>query len=104
MDHVCCRERQLRRGVGKKGLIIPGTKAIYARGRITMWTPNSSNLRLENISDLARPEVTRIAIANPDHAPYGLAAQTGTRECGNLGTRQAEAGLWRQHSADASVC
>jgi len=58
-----------------KGLIIPDTKAIYGRGRITLWTDAGSNLRLEGIADLARPEVTRIAIANPDHAPYGLAAR-----------------------------
>lgn len=66
----------------KQGLIIPGTKAIYARGRITMWTSSGSNLRLENISDLARPEVTRIAIANPDHAPYGLAAKQALESVG----------------------
>jgi molybdate transport system substrate-binding protein len=65
-----------------KGLIIPGTKALYARGRITLWTPAMSNLRLEGISDLARPEVTRIAIANPDHAPYGLAAKQALASTG----------------------
>lgn len=66
----------------QKGLIIPGTKAIYARGRITFWTPATSNIRLENISDLARPEVKRIAIANPDHAPYGLAARQALESAG----------------------
>ena len=66
----------------QKGLIIPGTKAIYARGRITLWTPNDSTLRLEKINDLARPEVTRIAIANPDHAPYGLAARQALESAG----------------------
>jgi molybdate transport system substrate-binding protein len=66
----------------QKELIIPGSKAIYARGRITMWTPSGSTLRLESISDLARPEVTRIAIANPDHAPYGLAARQAFEAAG----------------------
>ena len=66
----------------QKGLIIPGTKTIYARGRITLWTPNDTNLRLENIADLARPEVTRVAIANPDHAPYGLAARQALEGAG----------------------
>jgi molybdate transport system substrate-binding protein len=66
----------------KKGLIIPDSKAIYARGRITMWTPAGSTLRFESISDLARPEVTRIAIANPDHAPYGLAARQAFEAAG----------------------
>ena len=59
----------------QKGLIVPGTKRIYGRGRITMWTTADSALKIEKIEDLVRPEVHRIAIANPDHAPYGLAAR-----------------------------
>lgn len=66
----------------QKGMIIPGTKAIYSRGRITLWTPGESNLRLAGIDDLARPEVTRVAIANPDHAPYGLAARQALETIG----------------------
>src|SRR6185369_8972907 len=66
----------------QKGLIISDSKAIYARGRITLWTPADSNLRLEGIKDLARPEVMRVAIANPDHAPYGLAARQALESAG----------------------
>lgn len=66
----------------QKGLIIPGTKAVYARGRITLWTSQEANVRLEGIADLARPEVTRIGIANPDHAPYGLAARQALESAG----------------------
>ena len=66
----------------QKGLIIPDTKAIYARGRITLWTPAMSNIRLIGIEDLARPEIQRIAIANPDHAPYGLAAKQALESAG----------------------
>jgi molybdate transport system substrate-binding protein len=66
----------------QKGLIIPDTKAIYARGRITLWTTADSPLKLEKVADLTRPEVKRIAIANPDHAPYGLAAQQALQSAG----------------------
>ena len=66
----------------QKGLIVPGTKAIYARGRITLWTSSESNLRFAGIEDLSRPEVQRIAIANPDHAPYGLAARQALETAG----------------------
>lgn len=66
----------------QKGLIVSGTRAIYARGRITLWTPDDSTLRFEGIKDLARPEVTRIGIANPDHAPYGLAARQALESAG----------------------
>jgi len=66
----------------QKGLIIPDSKAIYARGRITLWTLEESPIRLQGIADLARPEVQRIAIANPDHAPYGLAAKQALQSAG----------------------
>ena len=66
----------------KKGLIIPDSKAIYGRGRITLWTSDTSNIRLQGIADLARPEVMRVGIANPDHAPYGLAAKQALESAG----------------------
>lgn len=69
-------------GLAQKGLIIPGTKQIYARGRITLWTTTDSPLQIQTVADLARPEVKRIAIANPDHAPYGLAAQQALQRAG----------------------
>lgn len=59
----------------QKGLIVPGTERVYARGRITLWTSADSKLKIEKIEDLAGADVHRIAIANPDHAPYGLAAR-----------------------------
>lgn len=59
----------------QKGLILPGTKRIYGRGRITLWTTSNSPLRIEKIEDLTHAGVARIAIANPDHAPYGQAAR-----------------------------
>lgn len=66
----------------QKGLIVPGTKQVYARGRITLWTTADSRLQIETVADLAKPEVKRIAIANPDHAPYGLAAQQALQSAG----------------------
>ena len=58
-----------------KGLILPDTKAHYARGRIVIWTRADSPLTLDELLDLTSPDVRRIAIANPDHAPYGVAAR-----------------------------
>ena len=72
--------------LAQKGLIVPDTKQIYARGRITLWTTADSRLQIETIADLTRPEVKRIAIANPDHAPYGLAAQQALQSAGILET------------------
>lgn len=59
----------------KEGLIAPDSKALYARGRITIWTRADSRLNVERLQDLARSDVKRVAIANPEHAPYGAAAR-----------------------------
>ena len=66
----------------QKGLIIPDSKTVYARGRITLWTANESPVRFQGIEDLARPEIQRVAIANPDHAPYGVAAKQALQNAG----------------------
>lgn len=63
-------------------LLLPDTKQLYARGRITLWTRADSPLTLNGIADLTRPEVQRIAIANPDHAPYGIAAREAMQTAG----------------------
>ena len=66
----------------QKGLILADTKSIYARGRITLWTTKDSKLRIEKINDLASDEVKRVAMANPDHAPYGMAAREAMQSAG----------------------
>jgi molybdate transport system substrate-binding protein len=66
----------------KNGLLAPGTKALYARGRITLWTNKDSPFKPAQVVDLARPEIKRIAIANPDHAPYGMAAREALQSAG----------------------
>lgn len=48
----------------------------YALGRIVLWAPkaqrDASKMSLE---DLVNPQIQRIAIANPKHAPYGKRAE-----------------------------
>jgi molybdate transport system substrate-binding protein len=58
----------------RKGLIAPGSRALYARGRLVMWLPSGSNLKVSKISDITAKDFERIAIAKPDIAPYGEAA------------------------------
>jgi molybdate transport system substrate-binding protein len=69
-------------GLERKGLIAPDTKALYARGRITLWTRSDNPLAISRVEDLARPEVKRVAIANPEHAPYGVAAREALQSAG----------------------
>jgi molybdate transport system substrate-binding protein len=69
-------------GLEKKSLIIPGTQALYAQGRITLWTRSDSPIKLERVEDLARTEFKKVAIANPEHAPYGAAAREALETAG----------------------
>jgi molybdate transport system substrate-binding protein len=57
------------------GLTEPGTYYPYARGRIVVWVPTTSKLDLASgLQALLSPSIEKIAIANPQHAPYGQAA------------------------------
>jgi molybdate transport system substrate-binding protein len=51
------------------------TKTPYAEGRIVIWTRGDGSASPASLADLARPEVLHVAIANPEHAPYGRAAK-----------------------------
>ncbi len=63
-------------------LVIDDTVALYAQGRITLWTLADSPLTLTRIQDLAQEDIERIAIANPEHAPYGVAAREALQSAG----------------------
>jgi len=66
----------------EQGLILSDTKALYARGRIVVWTRGDSPLSIDSLDDLTGADVTRIAIANPEHAPYGMAAREAMQSAG----------------------
>ncbi|HAF13138.1 MAG TPA: molybdate ABC transporter substrate-binding protein [Blastocatellia bacterium] len=57
----------------REGLLTPGTRALYARGRLVMWLPAGSSLKVARIEDVTGKAFERIAIAKPDIAPYGQA-------------------------------
>ena len=57
------------------GLTEPGTLYRYATGKIVLWAPKGSQLDVgRGLAVLLDPNVHQIAIANPEHAPYGRAA------------------------------
>jgi molybdate transport system substrate-binding protein len=66
-----------------EGLATPGTTYIYAIGKILLWTRNDSRVDVgKGFPSLRDPAVKKIAIANPDHAPYGRAAEEALRQSG----------------------
>ena len=58
------------------GKIDKTSLGMYALGHLVLWIPNSSQLDLQKLKMdvLLQPSVQKIAIANPEHAPYGRAA------------------------------
>lgn len=70
-------------GAVRSGACDSATKSPYARGHLVLWT-KKGGLTLQSLGDLRSPEVRHVAIANPEHAPYGKAAKEAL----------VRAGLW----------
>jgi len=64
------------------GAVIPQTRALYAQGRLVLATPTKSAVAVRELAELLKPEVRRVAIANPAHAPYGRAAREALESLG----------------------
>ena len=61
----------------KAGLADESTLTLYAVGRIVLWTAHSETVDVtQGFALLRKPgAVKKLAVANPDHAPYGRAAK-----------------------------
>jgi molybdate transport system substrate-binding protein len=66
------------------GCADPGTLYEYAMGRLVIWTPVDSKLDAAKLgwTILLDASVQKIAIANPEHAPYGRAAVAALGKAG----------------------
>src|ERR1700674_210480 len=66
------------------GLAEPGTLYGYAVGRIVIWTPADAKVDVSKHGwkTLLDKSVEKIAIANPEHAPYGRAAVAALQNAG----------------------
>ena len=73
--------REFADNVIKSGRCDGTSSRMYARGRLVVWTP-SGVAAPTKLADLADPRFKRIAIANPEHAPYGTAAKQALEKAG----------------------
>ena len=73
----------IERGKGE-----PDSLFLYAIGHLVVWMPKESKINLaeKRIESLRDPGVRKIAIANPEVAPYGAAALAALK---NLGVHEA---------------
>jgi molybdate transport system substrate-binding protein len=62
----------------------PGTLVLYGRGRLVLWIPNRLTVKFasDDLKGLLSAPVAKIAIANPEHAPYGRAAVAALQHYG----------------------
>ncbi len=72
-------EQLIRVGVGHPETLFP-----YAVGRLVVWAPKDSPIEVETLHEraLLHPSLRKIAIANPEHAPYGQAAVAALKSYG----------------------
>ena len=69
----------------------PGTLYEYATGKIVLWAATGGKIDLQlGLQALLDPIVRHIAIANPEHAPYGRAAVAALRSAGLYDRVQAK--------------
>ena len=61
-----------------RGLVTPGSRALYAKGILVLWNTSDQPVTLDELKQYDG----RIAIANPATAPYGLAAEQALKNMG----------------------
>lgn len=65
-----------------KQLVLPDSIALYAQGRIVLAVNRQSGVTATTLEDLLASNIKHVAIANPAHAPYGVAAQQAMQSVG----------------------
>ncbi|HEY1576771.1 MAG TPA: molybdate ABC transporter substrate-binding protein [Terracidiphilus sp.] len=64
------------------GIGVSGEPVNYANGTLVLWVRKDSSLSAPSIELLRNPGLRRLAIANPDRAPYGRAAVAAIKSLG----------------------
>jgi molybdate transport system substrate-binding protein len=65
-----------------KGIVKPDSVSPYTQGLLVLVVNRKSGVLVSGLPDLTRPEVKHVAMANPDVAPYGLAAKQALEKSG----------------------
>lgn len=81
-DAFLAADQERPRLLDSQGLARSGSRFTYAIGQLTLWSADAQRLADDPRAALSNPAVRAIAIANPDLAPYGLAAREVLQKLG----------------------
>ena len=81
-DVIAAADTEHIEALERKGLLVPGSRAIYAQGVLALWIPPGSAAQVHSIADLTSDKVKVIALAKPKLAPYGAAAVAALKKAG----------------------
>ena len=83
-DLFLSADLQYPNGLAAHGLTLPQTEFTYAVGRLVLWAPIASPLAIDRdgFAALTDASIAHLAIANPEHAPYGRAAVAAMQSAG----------------------
>ncbi|MEM8685779.1 MAG: molybdate ABC transporter substrate-binding protein [Pseudomonadota bacterium] len=65
-----------------EGRTVPGSRFTYAVGRLILWSADGTRNLADGAKVLAAKEFRKLALPNPQLAPYGLAAQQVLEQLG----------------------
>jgi molybdate transport system substrate-binding protein len=78
-------QKVIAAGLGDSAEPVP-----YARGTLVLWARNDSPIQPLSMDSLRNPSLKTVAVANPDHAPYGRAAKAAIEKLGLADTLQGK--------------
>jgi molybdate transport system substrate-binding protein len=83
-DLFLSADLQYPNGLVSRGLTLPQTEFTYAVGRLVLWAPAASPVDVERdgLEALIPASIAHVALANPEHAPYGRAAVAAMQSAG----------------------
>jgi molybdate transport system substrate-binding protein len=75
VDVLACADVQTVELGEQRGLLLPDVSIVFASNALVLVVPVSASLPVQRLSDLARPEVVRIAMGRPASVPAGRHAR-----------------------------
>ncbi len=86
-DLFLCANEKIVQDLATRKRLIPESITAYATGRLGLWGLHGTP---EDLVALTNPKIRLVAIANPQHAPYGAAARALLEHAGLWNKLQAK--------------